>query len=90
MLHMKIIAIPAQLRFHVSDGITDEQIQALINNATSEGGPSLLVQGQMETHLMDVASAEDVEIINGVDIHDVDVWVYCDGSVDVQIFDVDS
>jgi len=85
---MKIIAIPAQLRFHVSDDITDAQISALINNATSEGCPTLEVKDQVETHLMDVSDFHDIAIINATEIDDVDVWVYGDGSKDVEIFEV--
>ena len=75
---MKVLSFSARLRLHVPDNITEEQISAIAYNITSEGCPTLLVQDQTETHLMDVASAEDAETINDLTIDEIDVWVDAD------------
>jgi len=72
---MKLISFSARVRVHVPDDITDKQLAALTYNITSQCCPTLLVQDQTETHLMDVASPDDVNVLNTIDIDEIDVWI---------------
>ena len=81
-----MISMKAELRFHLEHAPTEAQIDALVRSAISEGCPTLLVQDQTETAMMDVGSAADINVINDIGITEIDVWV--DGDVNF-VYDID-